>query len=389
MDLPHNLLLYIFLIIALGIGFLLGRREQKSTKPQETVIKDYYQGLNFLLGERPELGVDRFIQAMQVNDDSVDVHLALASVVRRRGEVDKAIRLHQNLLASPALNASNKRVVEYELARDYHAAGLLDRAEGLLKEIVQRRDGQHPGAIELLVDLYEQEKDWAKAIEVSQKVKGDRVFGLRRSHFHCEYGEEQLAAGDLKGALENARLAVKVEAMNPRAHWLMAEIESQQKKHKSVVKRLNKVVDMQHDLSGEVLPLFGSACESLGSDTEYLDYLQTNLKRRPDPRLLAALIEFRQRRGLDLDLHEVVTYIEAAPSDQHLAMLLDLLDQSDSAAQQRIRKLAKKVAHGVHGLQCRNCGFSTKVHQWQCPTCKQWGSFAHPDGVIEPTSAKS
>ena len=119
MDLPHNLLLYVFLTLALGIGFLLGRREQKPAKNQATVIRDYYQGLNFLLGERPELGVDRFIQAMQVSDDTVDVHLALASVVRRRGEVDKAIRLHQNLLASPVLSSANKNLVEYELARRF------------------------------------------------------------------------------------------------------------------------------------------------------------------------------------------------------------------------------------------------------------------------------
>ena len=88
MDLPHNILLYVLLLVAVGAGFLMGRKDRPAKRPQTAVIKDYYQGLNFLLGDRPELGVDRFIEAMEVSDATIDVHLAMAGVVRRRGELD-------------------------------------------------------------------------------------------------------------------------------------------------------------------------------------------------------------------------------------------------------------------------------------------------------------
>jgi len=160
-DLPHNLLLYGLLLVAVAAGFLLGRRERNGAeKPRNAVIQDYYQGLNFLLSERPELGVDQFIQSAEVSDQTIDVHLAMASVVRRRGEVDKAIRIHQNLLASPVLNKSNKQLIELELARDYQVAGLLDRAESLLQQIADKRGLQEQSALELLLDLYEQQRDW-------------------------------------------------------------------------------------------------------------------------------------------------------------------------------------------------------------------------------------
>lgn len=366
------------LLIALAIGFLVGRKD-KTPKPQTTVIKDYYQGLNFLLGERPELSVDRFIHAMEVNNDSIDVHLALASVLRRRGEVDKAIRLHQNLLASPLLNSTNKQLVEFELARDYHAAGLLDRAEGLLTDIVSRKDAQLKPAHSLLMDLYEQEREWQKAIDLSRRLSvTDTVLKARLSHFHCEMGSALLAKGEIRAAMEAAKSAISMDAANPRGHWLAAKIDHLSKKHKPTLKRLAKVVELQSDLGGEVMALYANACNALGADNAYYEFLLNSLNLYADPRLLVAMMDFRREHGLDIDLHEIVTYIERAPTGQHLSLLLELLDANDTAAQQRVRKLLQKLSSKTSGRQCQNCGFSTHNHIWHCPTCKHWGSFSQP-----------
>ena len=381
MDWPGNILLYVLLVVAVAIGFLLGRREQRPKKSQSAVIKDYYQGLNFLLGDRPELGVDKFIQAMEVSDESIDVHLALASVVRRRGEVDKAIRIHQNLLASPALKTANKQLIEFELARDYHAVGLLDRAEGLLGDIVARRDAQEKQAVDLLLDIYEQERDWQQAIVLSKRASGsDSDQKLRLSHFHCELGESYLANGEVKLANEHARGAVQVDASNPRGHWLIALVESSQKRHKQVLRSLRRVAELQPSLGEELLDLFSRSAEAMGREHEYLEFLEQALERSASAKLVGAVMDYRRKHGLTVDYGQVLALIGREPRQEHLPMLLDVMNRSIQNNGQDLeaeaRELMARIAVDSEGHQCSNCGFTAAAHLWHCPTCKAWGSFS-------------
>lgn len=381
MDLPHNIFLYVLLVGALAIGFLLGRREKRPREDAQ-IMQDYYQGLNFLLGERPELGVDRFIQVMAVADDSVDVHLALAGVVRRRGEVDKAIRIHQNLLASPALNQANKQLVEFELARDYMAAGLLDRAEGLLADIVARRDAQYDQAVGLLVDVYEQEKDWSQAIDVLQKYRPDgraaspaqQALFSRLSHFHCERSEQFLARHALKDALASARAAAKSDPQNPRTYMVLAKIDAAQKRHKSVMKNLTRAVELDRHLALHAVEMFERSALAVGAERTFLEFLEARLQEQPHAKLLRRWMTFTRQRGMALDVERVLGYIERAPTVQHAGILLELLPQAPDH-EGDIQRLLVQVTGGVEAVQCSNCGFSGHHHLWHCPTCKRWGTF--------------
>lgn len=407
LDLPNNLLLYILLVVTLAVGYLLGKRENKPSKTQATVIKDYYQGLNFLLGDRPELGVDRFIQAMEVSDDSVDVHLALASVVRRRGELDKAIRIHQNLLASPRLSSANKQLVEFELARDYHAAGLLDRAEGLLTDIVRRRDVQAQPARLLLIDLYEQERDWHNALSVAQGGGSDRALKQRMSHFWCELAEQSLAADKLQEARERVRAAIGVDTTNPRGHWLKARYELQANRPKRVLSELQKVVDLAPDMAVEVMELYRQACERLGAETDYVGFLRNCAQHFPDVHIIRALASSSVVVGRRTPREELLSLIEQNPDPAHVPLLMEWLDpgnsqrgkqvSDDHAGQdgsnangknapqsvdeaQRMQDLIATIGEESRDYQCANCGFQFHQHIWHCPTCKAWGEFTRHTG---------
>ena len=196
-----NIALYLFLVIALGIGFLLGRRERRKKPRGEMglVSKDYFRGLNHLLNERTDLAIDTFVEAMVVDNDTVDTHLALGSLVRRRGEVDKAIRIHQNLLARPVLSSTNRAHAELELAQDYLVAGLLGRAENLLQELVGRNAEHKQMALQLLLEVYERESEWEQALRVGKQLaKQDRGVRKRMVHFHCEMAEKALEDGNLR-----------------------------------------------------------------------------------------------------------------------------------------------------------------------------------------------
>lgn len=387
MDWPHSFLLYILLLVAIATGYFLGRRERGPKKARTAAIKDYYQGLNFLLGDRPELGVDRFIQAMEVSDESIDVHLALAGVVRRRGEVEKAIRIHQNLLASPALKATNKQLIEFELARDYHAAGLLDRAEALLVGIVGRRDSQERPAAELLLDIYEQEREWVQGIEIGRRFVGaDAALKVRLSHFYCELGQGYLTQGEIRLALEHARSAMRMDASNPRGHWLAAEVEYAQKRHRQVLRHLSRVVELQPDLGIEVLELYANASDSLGQESAFLKFLVAGIQRSADAKMLQATIEHRRKHGLKTDYREILDLIARQPRPEHFLILLDMLNKapqleeedasSRSEFEAEVRRLLAQIAVETQDHQCRNCGFSSHHHIWYCPTCRRWGSFS-------------
>ncbi len=369
-----NVLLYVILVVAIAVGYLLGRRERKRARPQQAVIKDYYQGLNFLLSDRPELGVERFIEAMEVSDDTVDVHLAMASVVRRRGEVDKAIRIHQNMLAMPNLNRSNKQLAEFELARDYHVAGLLDRAENLLTKITDSRHAQEKPALELLLDLYEQEREWGKAIVVGEKLLRTKPeYRQRVAHFHCEIATEALDE-DLKKAHAHIKSAIAVEPNEPRGHWLFALLEQRQKRYKQVLKHIQKAAELKPELVGEYLETFKYACDSLNDDEAYERFLSASAARHPHPKVMRALIN-EQRRFGKLSTQELTQEIARAPVLEHVPLLLEMAEIGGTPMEDGVREQIHRIVKDQARLQCGNCGFTTHTLMWHCPTCKHWGSF--------------
>ncbi len=375
MDLPNNILLYVLLLIALALGYVIGRRERRG-KRKETAIRDYYQGLNFLLSDRPNLGVDEFIRAAEVSDQTIDVHLAMAGVVRRRGEMDKAIRIHQNLLASPVLSNANKQLVEMELARDYHAAGLLDRAERLLLTISERKSAHQKDAAELLLDLYEQERDWEQAIAVSSNlVRSSSEIRQRVGHFHCELAQNHLDAQDLKSAKREVNRAIELAPTEARGHWLLAQLEHKQRRFKRALKHLRKAHELQSNLTPALLPLYRQCCEQLSDETEYERFLRDVVRATPDPVSLRALMEHLKSQGRPVDPDEFIDEISRAPEIAHLPMLLEF---AETESTEPIKRQVRKVVSEEPSYQCRNCGFTSHGLMWHCPTCKAWGSFGTP-----------
>ena len=354
MDLPHNILLYVLLLVAVGAGFLMGRKDRPAKRPQTAVIKDYYQGLNFLLGDRPELGVDRFIEAMEVSDATIDVHLAMAGVVRRRGELDKAIRIHQNLLASPVLSNANKQLVEMELARDYHAGGLWDRAEKL--------------------DLYEQEREWQRAIDVSAKlVKSSADIRVRVCHFYCELAELALAENDRRRAANLARKATDLGPGEARGYWVLARLALLQGQHRKVLKLIQKATELAPELVAAYLETYRKACEALTNDGEYERFLRQSLQLYPDAALLRELIDLRGSNGNAIAAEEVVEEIARAPSFAHLPLLMELGQRQPDLM--NVRTQVSTIIQNQAAYQCANCGFNSPKVLWHCPGCRAWGSF--------------
>ena len=377
MDIVGNAFLYLLLLVAVATGFLLGRLEKRGGRSRSEVVEDYFHGLNLMLNERPELRIDRFVQSMDLSDDSLDGHLAIAAVVRRRGEVDKAIRVHQHLLASPQLSQTHKHLVEFELARDFFAAGLLDRAEAILLQIVARQDEQLNPARALLLDLYEQEREWHNALEIGRgMLVEDPRLAERLSHHHCEIARRALGAGDPGSAREHAQAALRMAPDSPRGYGLAAEIEHVRGRPKRVARYIERCLRLKPDLVAGYLDLYRDTMHNLGRANAMREFLAALVARYPDPYAIEVLWADLCGGGGQPAVAEFVAHIQRAPSRQHIPLLLGWLESADPPERQRIKQILQTLATDVARFQCGSCGFRTQDYVWHCPTCKGWGTFS-------------
>ncbi len=380
---PENLALYVLLVLALGIGFLLGRRERRKKVGNPGIVaQDYFRGLNHLLNERHDLAIDTFVEAMAVDNDTVDTHLALGSLVRRRGEVDRAIRIHQNLLARPVLSSDHRAQTELELARDYLAAGLLGRAENLLLELARKKSGgERQVAQEMLVQIYERESDWERAVVVGQELaRQDRSIRTPLAHFQCELAEISLNASDLRGARAQLAKGADFDSDCARVNLVGARVEFAAKRYRDTKRLLRKARGQDPEIAVETLELFQGACDELGDESDYVDYLGECLQSAPLVEVIKALGEHVERvEGVEAARTFVVEQLLRNPSLGGFVTLLEHLDRRGEPLQAEqlalVRRFSQSLLNRQSSYRCNNCGFSGHTLIWQCPSCRTWGTI--------------
>ena len=379
---PDNLALYVLFVVALGIGFLLGRRERRK-KPRDLgmVAEDYFRGLNHLLNERHDLAIDTFVESMAVDNNTVDTHLALGSLVRRRGEVDKAIRIHQNLLARPVLSTNHRNQTELELARDYLVAGLLGRAENLLLELSAKNGAEKQIARELLLEIYQREREWDKAVQIGWELaKQDRSVRNQLAHFQCELAELTLQMGDLRGARAHLSRGNEFDSQCARLSLIGAEIEYASKRYREVRRLLRKACQQDPTLAQESLDLFRQASLELDDEAGYVAFLRECLESTPILSVVEALGEYIVgEQGEEEARNLVVEQLLRNPSLGGFVTLLEHLERAGEAlpAEQLalVLRFSQSLLHRQPNYRCKNCGFSGKTLMWQCPSCRSWGTI--------------
>ncbi|MDA0978902.1 MAG: tetratricopeptide repeat protein, partial [Proteobacteria bacterium] len=242
-------LLYVVIVASIGIGWWLGRRER--TKAAEMVGPNYYEGLNYLLNEEPDRAVSTFIDNLEVNADTLETHLALGGLLRRRGELEKAVIVHENILSKASLSKKDMQGVQLELARDYLLAGLLDRAEALCVQLssepdTSRADSVRRESLKITLEIYEREKEWRQAVQVAKELAtGDEAERYEKaiSHYYCEMAEEQLEEGNLEAARQSVREAIGHDVNNPRTSLVRGRIDVQEGQYDHAIAALTRIRD--------------------------------------------------------------------------------------------------------------------------------------------------
>ncbi|MGD8177301.1 lipopolysaccharide assembly protein LapB [Marinimicrobium sp. ARAG 43.8] len=387
--------LFGLLVVAIAAGFFLGWRQRGRRLQQDDrhFGPKYFKGLSYLLNDEADSAVDAFIDSLEVNPDTLETHLALGNLLRRKGEVAKATRIHQNLLARPSLTTQQLHEAQLELARDFIRAGLLDRAEGLLQELVDVNSQYKAEALGHLIEIYQDEKDWGKAIESANQLSlrrfGRQAAGERaiaRAHFCCELAEDAMEQNDMLAARRYLQNALGFDRQCVRASLLWGEMEHRLGNEREALKALHRVPHQDPELLVESLDLLCACYERLGDHRGLQRYLEELLAQYPSSSLVIKMAEqVRWARDDHAAADFIAEHLRRRPTIKLLNRAVELyLLHSEGRARdnlQLLKQLVDQVMTAKPSYHCKKCGFAGNQMHWLCPGCKTWGSITPITGV--------
>lgn len=369
------LLAGLLVLIAVG-AWAFGQFLDRDAALPTRISADYIRGLNLVLSRKTDEALELFIQMAKVDEDTLETHFALGHLFRRRGEFERAIRVHENLLQRENLNDMQYDQAITALAEDYLGAGLLDRAEGLFEQIV---DSETHGqiALEKLVSIYEREGDWTKAIETHRRLEvlsGQKTPHV--AHYYCELAEQALADGDIEQAREFLKSTIRSPGGALRGTLIRARIASEEGRYRDAIGLFRQVIDQNRGFITEVLPDLLS-CYERDNRVGDFESLIVNLSASDpttnrDLAYGAILHDLSRSPGLAASISAFVA------SDDVLSHLIDVAAlESDEAAHRaatlaRISEGLRKLALSTPRYRCANCGYGAQRFIWHCPSCKLW-----------------
>lgn len=382
---------FLLILVCIALAWILGYRARPKPLPMKktNIPRDYLIGLNFLLNEETDKAVDIFIKMLEVDSDTVETHLTVGKLFRRRGEVDRAIRIHQNLIARPQLEKAIRDQSLYELGQDYLSAGMLDRAERVFLELVNIKP-HAPRALQTLIDIYQQAKDWKSAIPMAEKLDALTSVNMQPviAQYYCELADIEYARKRNNEASIYLDKAIAADKACVRASLTHARILMDQGDYKDALKSLKKIKTQNPDFLSESIELLASCYEKLGEEEKLVMYLKQLLDEHPHVPVALILAErIRKRKGDKVAASFVADYVRRYPSLRGLYIFVNIyISNAEGRARedlQILQNLMKNLLANKPEYQCHSCGFSGKSLHWHCPGCKQWSTMMPVHGVEE------
>ena len=380
---PDSLALaWLMLPLGAALGWYLARRWPRPHEQETRGSSEYLTGLTHLVNQDPDQAIAAFVKAVEVDDETVELHLTLGSLFRKRGEVDRALRIHENLLARPSLKPLYRNQARFELAQDFLKAGVIDRAEALFKELVAQGMFLRE-SLEALLALYEQVRDWRQALEAARQLEAVKSSSLRPliGQYYCELSEAARARKDMPEALRLAGRALSEHAECVRASLLQGALHEADEDLEAAIKSYRRVPEQDPRFIGEVIEPLRRCYEGLKDPGGYAAFLEDAEEMWRHPAVVLARAQLMRAEGLDPGPY-LVERLQQQPQWRGLDLLLQSAGASAGAAAplvEGLRKAMVKVMERRPTYQCIHCGFAPTLLFWQCPSCKQWTTVAPLD----------
>ncbi len=385
------IILWPFLLPAAAFsGWLVARRNyvMKEKQQPNQLTREYVVGLNYLLNEQPDKAVDIFIKLLEVDSDTVETHLALGSLFRRRGEVDRAIRIHQNLIARPQLSLSQRKEALMALGQDYMSAGVFDRAERIFLEVVEMSGQHEANSLRGLLAIYQQEKAWEKALDIINKLEiaSGNSQHSQRAHYYCEMAAQLAKSNAHLAAYDSVKQALQVDKNSVRASLMLAELEMKQGRYKQAIKALKAVPDQDPEFLTEIIDPLIRCHQELDSMDECIDYFEQTLSSYTSASMIFVIGDYlRKEKGIELAIDYISHELNRRPSIRGLNRLINWhLEAATGRVKDKLQMLYNITSRFLENkpiYRCGQCGFAGKLLHWHCPSCKQWGKMKPIHGL--------
>ncbi|KYP97514.1 tetratricopeptide repeat protein [Sodalis-like endosymbiont of Proechinophthirus fluctus] len=376
-------LLFLLLPVASAYGWYMGHRSAQQDNQQEAnrLSREYVAGVNFLLSNQQDKAVELFLDMLKEDSNAVEAHLTLGNLFRSRGEVDRAIRIHQALIESTSLTFEQRLLAMQQLGRDYMAAGFYDRAEDMFSQLVNEDDFRLC-ALSLLLQIYQATSEWSKAIDIAEKLVKLGVEQRREeiAHFYCELALQAMGSDDMDRAVTLLKKGASADKNSARVSIMRARIYMAQQDYAGAVGELMRVLDQDREMVSETLPMLQDCYQALGQTGAWADFLKRCVEEDTGSSaelLLTDIIEREQ--GPEAAQGYINQQLRQNPTMHmfHRLMNFHLSEAEDGRAKESLQTLRDMVGEQIHTkprYRCQKCGFTSHSLYWHCPSCKSWAS---------------
>ena len=378
---------FLLLPVAAFYGWYMGVRSvyQHKQKGKNKLNRDYLTGLNFLFSDQPDKAVDHFIALLEVDDDTIETHLALGNLFRQRGEVDRAIRIHQNLIARPSLTREQRDIALWQLGKDFYQAGLFDRSEGIFLQLKESPE-YIAVALENLLNIYQQLQDWQEAVAVAEMLFKQSKKGTAKNtqattlaYLYARLAEEMDYATQEKEKIKLYEKALSISASCIKAQIALSQHEKSLGNNKKSLQILEKVPDIDIGFTSLVLDEIWELHKTLKTEEDFIVYLSRIVTAGAGASsvvMLSKLIE--QYHGTDKAQAFILQELDKNPTMRGFVQLISYQAQGTNESGEAksllfLQNLISKQIKLRPRYRCQKCGYASTQFYWLCPSCKNWG----------------
>ena len=363
---------------AFGLGWLASRLDLRQLRiDNRQAPRAYFKGLNFLLNEQQDKAIDAFIEAVQNDPDTSELHFALGNLFRRRGEYERAVRVHEHLLSRGDLSTADRQRAQNALAKDFVKAGLLDRAEDALRRLEGTAfEGQARLA---RLAIYERSREWPQARQVAEQLEsaGEVSFSVRKAHYLCEQARELNAQGDSDGATKLLLNAIKEAPDAPRPRLLLGQLQLNMNQAVLACDTLSQLFESGSVAAPLAAPSLVRAAQAAQRLPQTLHLLKTHYAQSPCIDVMDAIVSL-EKASAESDAQTRQRYIEHLQKQPSLLAASRWLAGADLGGEDTrgpVQKALEQASRPLARYRCAACGFEAKEHFWHCPGCQAWDSY--------------